>query len=237
MSRNPEKDALVREARRKQILDAALTVYIRFGFHGTDMDVVAKEAQLAKGLIYYYYKTKKELFAELYTWMFNEAYSFSAALLENTEGLNPVEQLMYYAYGMFGANRDHPRMMQFNIRIPFDAYAVFGPEEWKDGAQKSNMHRNALTSIIERGIAQGIIPDTNPSSAANSFWSVFVANVFEYSKLITGTQESLKNETAILRDVVRFCFQGLGIEYNLWNSCLEKVVAENQEGGPVYEGL
>ena len=60
--------------------------------------------------------------------MFNEAYSFSTALLENAEGLNPVEQLMYYAYGIFGANRDHPRMMQFNIRIPFDAYAVFGPE-------------------------------------------------------------------------------------------------------------
>jgi len=39
MSRSPEKDALVRETRRKQILDAALTVYIRFGFHGTDMDV------------------------------------------------------------------------------------------------------------------------------------------------------------------------------------------------------
>ena len=52
MPRNPEKNALVREARRKQILDAALTVYIRFGFHGTDMDAVAKEAQLAKGLIY-----------------------------------------------------------------------------------------------------------------------------------------------------------------------------------------
>jgi len=73
---------------------------------------------------------------------------------------------------------------------------------------------------IERGIAQGIISDANPSSAAN-----------------TGMQESLKNEAAILRDVVQFCFQGLGIEYNLWNSCLEKVVAENQEGGPVYEGL
>lgn len=237
MSRNPEKNALVRETRRKQILDAALTVYIRFGFHGTDMDAVAEEAQLAKGLLYYYYKTKKDLFAELYTWMFNEAYSFSAALLENAEGLNPVEQLMYYAYGMFGANKDKPRMMQFSIRVPFDAYAIFGPEGWKDGAQKSNMHRKALTSIIEMGITQGVIPDTNPSSAANSFWTVFVANLFEYSKLITGAQEPLENEAAILRNVVRFCFQGLGIEYALWNSCLEKVVAENQEGGPVYEGL
>lgn len=237
MARNPEKNALVRETRKKQILDAALTVYIRFGFHGTDMDAVAEEAQLAKGLIYYYYKSKKELFAELYTWMFNEAYSFSNDLLENAEGLCPIEQLMYYAYGMFGANKDNPRMMQFNIRVPFDAYAIFGPEEWKDGAQKSNMHRKALTDIIEKGIKQGLIPDTNPSSAANSFWSVFVANVFEYSKLMTGKEGPLENEEDTLRDVVQFCFQGLGVEYSLWNSCLEKVIANNQEGGPVYEGL
>ena len=229
MARNPEKNALVREARKKQILDAALTVYIRFGFHGTDMDAVAEEAQLAKGLIYYYYKTKKELFAELYTWMFNEAYSFSAVLLENTGGMNPVEQLMYYAYGMFGANKDNPRMMQFNIRVPFDAYAIFGPEAWKEGAQKSDMHKKALTSIIERGMTQGMIPGTNPSSAANSFWSVFVANVFEYSKLMTGAQEAVKDEEGVLRDVVRFCFQGLGIDYTIWNACLEKVVAENQK--------
>ena len=141
MARNSEKNALVREARRKQILDAALTVYTRFGYYGTDMDAVAEQAQLAKGLLYYYYKTKKELFVELYTWMYDEAYSFSTALLDNAESRNPIEQLMYYTYGMFGANQSDFRFMQFNMRVPFDAYAIFGPEEWKDGAQKSDMHR------------------------------------------------------------------------------------------------
>lgn len=237
MARNPDKNALVREARRMQILDAALTVYIRLGYHGTDMDTVAKEAQLAKGLLYYYYKTKKELFTELYTWMYNEAYSFSTTLLENAEGLNPVEQLIYYTYGMFEANQDNPRLMQFSMRVPFDAFAIFGPEVWKDGAQKSDLHRKALTNIIQKGIEQGLIPDINSSNAANSFWSVFVANVFEYSKLIMGSQTSYKSDIAALREVVRFCFQGLGIEYAIWNSCLEKVVAKNQKGESIHEDL
>lgn len=229
MARNLEKNALVRETRRKQILDAALTVYTRFGYYGTDMDAVAKEAQLAKGLLYYYYKTKRELFIELYTWMYNESYSFSTILLENTEGINPVEQLMHYTYGMFGANKADFRLMQFSMRVPFDAYAIFGPEEWKDGAQKSDMHRKALANIIERGIEQGLIPKTNSSSAANSFWSVFVANVFEYSKLMTGKQISYKSDIQVFKDVVQFCFQGLGIEYAIWNACLEKIVTENIE--------
>lgn len=237
MPRNPEKNALVREARRKQILDAALTVYIRFGYHGTDMDAVAEEAQLAKGLLYYYYKTKKELFAELYTWMYHESYSFSATLLDNTEGRNPVEQLMYYTYGMFGASNADLRLMQFSMRVPFDAYAIFGPEKWKEGAQNSDMHRKALANIIERGMEQGLIPKTNPSSSANSFWSVFVANVFEYSRLMTGDQVPHKSNTQVFKDVVQFCFQGLGIEYSTWNACLETVVSEKEKGSRSYENL
>ena len=224
MPRNSEKNAEVREARRKQILDAALTVYIRFGYHGADMDVVAEEAKLAKGLVYYYYKTKRDLFAAVYTWMFNDSYAFSKSLLDNSEGMDPIERLMTYAYNMFMANRDNPRMMQFAIRVPFDAYAIFGPGQWKDGAHKSDMHRKALSSIIEKGIEQGEIPNTDPSAAANSFWSVFVANVFEYSKLIAGTQEPAKSDLETIREVVRFCFQGLGIEYSVWNSCLEIII-------------
>ena len=237
MPRNPEQNGEVREIRKKQILDAALTVYIRYGYHGADMDVVAKEAKLAKGLVYYYYKTKKELFTELYTWMINESYSISNALIENTKSLNPIEQLMNYVYGMFATNKDNPRIMQFSIRMPFDAYAIFGPDGWKDGAQKSDMHKKALTDIIERGIAQKLILNTNPSAAANSFWSVFVANVFEYSKLMMGIQETDENRTEVLRNVVQFCFQGLGVENEVWNGCLEKIVNENQGGDHIYESL
>ena len=230
MPRNAEKNAEVRESRKKQILDAALTVYIRFGYHGADMDVVAEEAGLAKGLVYYYYKSKKELFSELLTWMFTEGYLFSNTLLEKTESMNPIEQLMYYTYNIFATNKINPRMIQFAIRVPFDAYAIFGPEQWKDGAKKSDMHRKALTRIIDNGIEQGFIPKTESCSAANSFWSVFVANVFEYSKMMMGTQQPHESDLEIFRNVVRFCFQGLGIEHTIWNTCLEKIVTNRGEG-------
>jgi len=106
-------------------------------------------------------------------------YSFSEKLLENAKSKNPVEQLMSYTYGMFMANKENPRMMQFAMRFPFDAYAVFDPEQWTDGAQKSDMHKKALANIIITGVKQGQIPDINPSAAANSFWSVF--RDWEYS--------------------------------------------------------
>ena len=169
--------------------------------------------------------------------MSDVGYLFSNALLKNAEGLNPVERLMVYTYGLFGANRESPRMMQFYIRVPFDAYTIFGLEQWKDGALKSFIHREALATIIEQGIAQGTIPATNPSAAANSFWTVFVANLFEYSKLILEEQAPYKNDGEAFRETVRFCFQGLGVDNSVWNECFEKVIQNKLNGGPIYEGL
>lgn len=228
MPRTTEQNEIVRKTRKKQILEAALTVYVRMGYYGTDMDTVAAEAKLAKGLVYYYYKAKKDLFEELFVWMFKEGMNFSNTILESTKDKDAMEQLMHYVYAVFGANKENPRMMQFFMRAPFDAYAVFGQNHWKEGAEKSDLHRKALTNIIKKGMEQKVIPSMNPSIAANSFWTVFVANLFEYSRLILGTQETPKSEIDTLRDVVQFCFQGLGIEYKVWNACLEKVVTMEQ---------
>lgn len=239
MARNAEKNEQVREARRQQILDAALTTYIRFGFHGTDMDMVAKEAGLAKGLLYYYYKTKKELFRELFTVMFEKSYALSHDIVTQSEGLNPVERLVYYCYHMFLFNEQNPRVLQFNIRVPFDAYAVFGTEGWEEGVLKSKLHKETLATIIGEGITQKIIPDSNPDQAANSFWSVFVANAFEYARLMEGKQNLLEDRVQIVRNVVQFCFQGLGIKHERWNDYLEQLVSKNinLQGVEYHEGL
>ena len=71
--RKKELNEQIRESRRLQILDAALTVYVRFGYNGADMDAVAAEAGLAKGLVYYYYKTKQELFRAMFQWALSKS--------------------------------------------------------------------------------------------------------------------------------------------------------------------
>lgn len=237
MPRTPEQNARVRKTRRAQILDAALTVYVRYGFYGTDMDAVAEQAELAKGLIYYYFKTKRDLFAALYTWMIDAGYAFTDDLLAQSAHAGPVEQLARYAYGVFAANKENPRMVRFFMRLPFDAVAVFGPDVWKEGAEKSDMHRRALAGIIGRGMAEGIIPLADPDRAANSFWTVFVANLFEYSRMMTGAGEAPGDPGEALREAARFCFQGLGVDEALWGECLHKVVAENTEGAQSNESI
>jgi AcrR family transcriptional regulator len=50
------------EARRQRLLDAALTVFLRFGFRKTSMDEVARAAGVSRQGLYLHFSTKEELF-------------------------------------------------------------------------------------------------------------------------------------------------------------------------------
>jgi AcrR family transcriptional regulator len=56
---------LAKEARREQILDAALTVFGRGGYHGTHVDHVIREAGVARGTFYLHFESKHEVFSAL----------------------------------------------------------------------------------------------------------------------------------------------------------------------------
>lgn len=51
--------------RQQEILDAAMTVFLRKGFSGSTTREIAKEAGVAEGTIFRYFKTKKDLLLEL----------------------------------------------------------------------------------------------------------------------------------------------------------------------------
>ncbi|NOY77513.1 MAG: TetR/AcrR family transcriptional regulator [Calditrichaeota bacterium] len=54
-----------RLARQQLILDAAIQVFSRKGFHQATMDDVAQEAELGKGTLYYYFRSKDEILQKL----------------------------------------------------------------------------------------------------------------------------------------------------------------------------
>jgi AcrR family transcriptional regulator len=53
------------DARRAQILRAALRCFSEAGFHAATMDDLARESGLSKGSLYWYFRSKEEVFAAL----------------------------------------------------------------------------------------------------------------------------------------------------------------------------
>ena len=56
------KQQVVSEFRRAKIVDAARSIFARKGFARGIMDEIAKEAGIAKGTIYLYFRSKKEIY-------------------------------------------------------------------------------------------------------------------------------------------------------------------------------
>ena len=85
-------------ARREQILDVALVVFARAGFHGTSMNDVAEAAGVTKPVLYQHFDSKRDLYQalldEVGARLLN---SISKAAAEATDGRSQTE-LGYRAY-------------------------------------------------------------------------------------------------------------------------------------------
>jgi TetR/AcrR family fatty acid metabolism transcriptional regulator len=67
--------------RRRQILDAAIRVFARQGFHSCRVSDIADEAGVAYGLVYHYFDSKDEVLNEL----FHERWSLMLAAIDEVD--------------------------------------------------------------------------------------------------------------------------------------------------------
>lgn len=82
---------LPRAQREQQMLDAAVEVFSRNGYHGSSMDDIAEVAMISKPMLYLYLGSKEELFAACIT---REAQRFVEAVIASADAsLAPREQL------------------------------------------------------------------------------------------------------------------------------------------------
>lgn len=66
MRRSKSKQQIVTEFRRTEIIAAARTVFARRGFEAGIIDEIAKEAGIAKGTVYLYFRSKSEIFKAVF---------------------------------------------------------------------------------------------------------------------------------------------------------------------------
>lgn len=100
-------------ARRRQILDAAVRVFARQGFHSTRVADIADEAGVAYGLVYHYFSSKEEVLGELFTvrWAL-----LLAAIEEADRGPgSPREKLAAVASFIVDSYRHDPELMKVII--------------------------------------------------------------------------------------------------------------------------
>jgi TetR/AcrR family transcriptional regulator, fatty acid metabolism regulator protein len=99
--------------KRRQILDAAIRVFARQGFHSTRVSDIADEAGVAYGLVYHYFSSKDEVLNELFT----ERWSLMLAAIDEADRRNasPREKLAAVASFILDSYRHDPELMKVII--------------------------------------------------------------------------------------------------------------------------
>lgn len=64
--RRPEQFEELRERSREKILAAALHLFAHKGYEATSIESIAKKARISKGLIYNYFRSKKEILIAIF---------------------------------------------------------------------------------------------------------------------------------------------------------------------------
>ena len=110
--------------KRRVILDAAIRVFAREGFHRCRVSDIAKEANVAYGLVYHYFRSKDEVLDTLFT----ERWSLLlAAIREADEADTPArEKLHAVAAFIIDSFQHDPDLMKVIIVEVTRAANTFG---------------------------------------------------------------------------------------------------------------
>ena len=154
--------------RKEQILNAALDVIVRNGYHQSRMDDIVSKSGLSKGAIYWYYKSKKDVYLDLVNHWVNR---YSKSLLElPNKGLSTSKQLKNMFNTFFEQFEKDP--------IVFKALLEFWSLAGRDSdfniklEKVTNKFIGFLEEIIQKGIESGELKNVNSKVTAMSIMVV-----------------------------------------------------------------
>ncbi len=151
--------------KRRQILDAAVTVFARQGFHATRVSDIADEAGVAYGLVYHYFNSKDQVLNEL----FLERWSLLLAAIEEAEGTeaSPRDKLGLVAGFIFESYRHDPELMKVIIVEVTRAANSFG----RTHLEEIRRAYEGIATIVADGQQAGEFrSDIQPRFAAQAFY-------------------------------------------------------------------
>lgn len=76
--------------KKEELLKAALHLFVEFGFHATPTSKIAKEAGVANGTLFHYYKTKEDLILSLYKEINTNSIDYTFANVNKVDSLELV---------------------------------------------------------------------------------------------------------------------------------------------------
>jgi TetR/AcrR family transcriptional regulator, fatty acid metabolism regulator protein len=184
--------------KRRVILDAAVRVFARQGFHTCRVADIADEAGVAYGLVYHYFSSKEEILDTLF--LERWGLLLEAIAEADAQQRSPREKLRAIAGFIVDSYRYDPELMKVIIVEVTRAANTFGRTHLAEIREAFAQ----IASIVERAQADGLFRDEiDPPFAALAFYGlieqVLTGWIFE-SELVG--EEELERAKSLVVDTI-----------------------------------
>jgi TetR/AcrR family transcriptional regulator, fatty acid metabolism regulator protein len=184
--------------KRRVILDAAVRVFARQGFHTCRVADIADEAGVAYGLVYHYFSSKEEILDTLF--LERWGLLLEAIAEADAQQRSPREKLRAIAGFIVDSYRYDPELMKVIIVEVTRAANTFGRTHLTEIREAFAQ----IASIVERAQADGLFRDEiDPPFAALAFYGlieqVLTGWIFE-SELVG--EEELERAKSLVVDTI-----------------------------------
>ncbi len=153
-----------KENRKEDIFKAAVICFNDNGYYKTSMDLIAEQAGMTKRGLYYHFKSKDELFIQLFNYMNNKYYAQMPQAVAAVD--DPEERLKVFvriAQQMLAENEDFLKFSQ-----EFMAVGVRKPEIRK---VMTSYYREQVVKVcktIQEGVDAGKFVNVHPEKMARA---------------------------------------------------------------------
>ncbi|MBU1152553.1 TetR/AcrR family transcriptional regulator [bacterium] len=182
-----------KQERTEQILQAAMAIFSRDGYHKADVDEIAVTAGVGKGTIYRHFESKKGLFLAVVEWGISK---MKDAIMEAIKSIDsPIErttQAISTYLKFFETHRGF-------YRVLIQEVTDFREEVGKIFREKYLPYIPLLEEDIRNGIEKGVIKNINPQTAA--FALIGMTNAIIYKWLISDEDYPLTSERDTILEI------------------------------------
>ncbi|MCK8602785.1 TetR/AcrR family transcriptional regulator [Desulfoferrobacter suflitae] len=147
----------------QRILDAAVKVFAQKGFFQSKVSEIAKEAGVADGTIYLYFKNKDDLLISIFEIKMQEVIAhFRAALNQQGDAVAKLKHLIHMHLEEFQANPDLAAVFQVELRQS----SRFMHESEK---MELKLYLDLIGEIVEQGQREHLFRDELPVGLIKRF--------------------------------------------------------------------
>jgi AcrR family transcriptional regulator len=197
-----------KDDRPKEIMDAALELFLEKGFAATRLEDIAAKANVTKGTLFIYFTNKEDLFKSLIREGMNQMSGFmQASQLEIRVSAQETILFMTNNWWKFLANSDFGKLPKLIV-----SEAANFPDITEQYLEEVVIPgRTMLTEVIRQGITDGEFKQIDPEQAARAFLApLFMLLIWRYS--VAPFEKTPFNDLEYIQTHLKIALQGLVVK-------------------------